>query len=101
MPSTLVLAAVLLLQVSAPAPPSAPGKLRWVPNPTRTTRGWVSDPAQHLWPATVAAIDSIAFALEKETTAELAVVVIDSLDGLEPDDAALLLHRRWGVGKRD
>jgi len=31
----------------------------------------------------------------------MAVVVIDSLDGLEPSDAALLLHRRWGVGKRD
>jgi uncharacterized protein len=30
----------------------------------------------------------------------MAVVVLDSLDGLEPADAALLLHRRWGVGKR-
>jgi uncharacterized protein len=30
----------------------------------------------------------------------MAVVVLDSLDGLEPADAALLLHRRWGVGIR-
>jgi uncharacterized protein len=94
---TLAVAAALLLQ----APAQAPGKLRWVPNPTRTTRGWVSDPARHLRPATVAAIDSVIFALERETSAEMAVVVIDSLDGLEPADAALLLHRRWGVGKRD
>lgn len=93
---TLALAAALLLQQ-----PDAPGKLRWVPNPTKTTRGWVSDPARHLQPATVAAIDSVIFALERETSAELAVVVIDSLDGMEPADAALLLHRRWGVGKRD
>ena len=38
--------------------------------------------------------------LERETSIELAVVVIDSLDGLEPSEAALLLHRKWGVGKQ-
>ena len=99
MSSLLAIAAVLLLQSATPQ--DAPGKRRWVPNPTRTTRGWVADPAHHLRPATVAAIDSVVFALERETSAEMAVVVIDSLDGLEPADAALLLHRRWGVGKRD
>jgi uncharacterized protein len=46
-------------------------------------------------------IDSTIFAFERTTSDEMAVVVIDSLDGLEPADAALLLHRRWGVGKRD
>jgi uncharacterized protein len=46
-------------------------------------------------------IDSTIFALQRTTSDEMAVVVIDSLDGLEPSDAALLLHRRWGVGKRD
>lgn len=89
----LALATLLLLQ--APAP----GKLRWVPNPT--PRGWVSDPAHHLKPETVAAIDSTVLALERETSAEMAVVVLDSLDGLGAQEAALLLHRRWGVGKRD
>jgi uncharacterized protein len=76
-------------------------RLRWVPNPTQTTHGWVSDPAHHLSPETVRRIDSTIFALERTTSDEMAVVVIDSLDGLEPADAALLLHRRWGVGKRD
>lgn len=96
------LAAVLLIQASTPqVEDPAPGRLRWVPNPTRTTGGWVSDPAHHLHAATVARIDSVIFALERETSVEMAVVVIDSLDGLEPADAALLLHRRWGVGKRD
>ena len=76
-------------------------RLRWVPNPTRTTHGWVSDPAHHLAPETVRRIDSTIFALERATSDEMAVVVIDSLDGLEPSDAGLLLHRRWGVGKRD
>jgi uncharacterized protein len=76
-------------------------KLRWVPNPRATGGSWVSDAAGHLSPQSRASIDSTVAALERETSAEIAVVVIDSLDGLEPADAALLLHRRWGVGKRE
>ncbi|MEX2178231.1 MAG: TPM domain-containing protein [Gemmatimonadaceae bacterium] len=74
-------------------------RLSGVANPRTTSGSWVADPGRHLSPATVAAIDSTISALERETTAELAVVVLDSLDGLEPADAAQLLHRRWGVGK--
>ena len=76
-------------------------KLRWVPNPRTSAGSWVADPAQHLRAESRAAMDSTIAALERETSAEIAVVVIDSLDGLEPADAALLLHRRWGVGKRE
>src|SRR6185503_13040525 len=89
-----LLAALMLL-----APQADTNRLAWVPNPRVSSGGWVSDPAHHLRGATVSRLDSIASALERETTAELAVVVIDSLDGLEPADAALALHRRWGVGK--
>lgn len=76
-------------------------RLRWVANPRVTTGSWVADPTAHLADGTRARIDSIASALERETSAEIAVVVIDSLDGLEPGDAALLLQRRWGVGKAE
>src|SRR5881394_2624305 len=89
-----VLALVALL-----AAPKDTGRLGWVPNPRTTSGSWVSDPAHHLRSQTTAAIDSTISLLERETTAEIAVVVIDSLDGLEPQDAALVLHRRWGVGK--
>jgi len=91
------------LSAAAPLQSASPraDRLQWVPNPTLTTHGWVSDPAHHLSQATVRRIDSTIFALERATSDEMAVVVIDSLDGLEPSDAALLLHRRWGVGKRD
>jgi uncharacterized protein len=75
--------------------------LRWVQNPRTTSGSWVADPAGHLSAATRATLDSMISALESETTTEIAVVVIDSLDGLEPSQAALTLHRRWGVGKRD
>ena len=74
-------------------------RLRWVPNP-RPSGSWVSDPANHLAAPTRHALDSIITALVSANGSEMAVVVIDSLDGLEPGAAALLLHRRWGVGKR-
>ena len=78
-------------------------RLRWVPNPRVTSGSWVSDPSHRLAPTTVAKLDSVIDGLHRQTTVEMTVVVLDTLDGLEPNDAALLLHRRWGVGsiKRD
>lgn len=92
------LATALLLQVASSTANDT--RLSWVPNPRETNGSWVADPAHHLSPATVVSIDSVISALERDKSIEMAVVVIDSLDGLEPADAALLLHRRWGVGKR-
>lgn len=89
-----LLAALLFL-----VPQADTGRLGWVPNPRVVNGGWVSDPAHHLRPETLAQLNAIASDLEGSTTAELAIVVIDSLDGLEPAEAALRLHRRWGVGK--
>lgn len=74
-------------------------RLSWVPNPRTSSGGWVSDPANHLKPQTIAAINATISTLEQETSAEIGVAVLDSLDGLQPEAAALLLHRRWGVGK--
>ncbi len=80
--------------------PQQPDRLSWVPNPTRTTGDWISDPAHHLSRATRDSINQILSALETQTSSEMGVAVLDTLDGLEPMEAALLLHRRWGVGKR-
>lgn len=80
---------------------SQPDRLRGVANPRATAGSWVADPARHLQPGTVATLDSMISAIERETSAEIAVVVLDDLEGLEPSQAALLLHRRWGVGKRE
>lgn len=92
------LALLLLLPVAVRAQGDA-NRLTWVPNPRTTKGGWVSDPAGHLRPATLSAINETITALESQTSAEIGVAVLDSLDGLEPGAAALLLHRRWGVGK--
>src|SRR4051812_5355994 len=90
----IALVAALLLVA-----PADTGRLAWVPNPRTTNGSWVSDPKHHLRPQTIATIDSTISRLERETTAEIAVAVLDSLDELEPSQAALQLHRTWGVGK--
>src|SRR3954470_17439771 len=94
---TIAIAATLLHQASPCA--AQKEKLSWVPNP-RETNSWVADPAHRLGKSTVQSIDGVIDALKRDKSIEMAVVVVDSLDGLEPADAALLLHRRWGVGKR-
>ena len=94
----IALAATLLLQ-NAPST-AQDGRLSWVHNPRETNSSWVADPAHHIGKFTVQSIDAIIDKLDREKSIEMAVVVLDSLDGLEPADAALLLHRRWGVGKR-
>ena len=75
-------------------------RLRWVPNPQTSSGSWVVDPAGHLRAETKARIDSIVTTLRAETTAEIGVAVLDSLDDLDPHTAAFTLHRRWGVGER-
>src|SRR5690348_16461010 len=94
----VALDATLLLQATLSTGKS--GRLSWVRNPRETNGSWVADPAHHLAKPTVQSIDGIISALNLEKSIEMAVVVLDSLDGLDPADAALLLHRRWGVGKR-
>ncbi len=93
----LLMALALALQ---PVPKQAE-RLRWVPNPREADGSWVADPARRLRPATVDSLDALIGALERETSSEIAVVVLDSLSGLEPADAALALHRLWGVGKEE
>ncbi len=94
----VAISATLFLQIAQST--TQDGQLSWVRNPRETNGSWVADPAHHLAKITVQSIDGIVDALDREKSIEMAVVVLDSLDGLEPADAALLLHRRWGVGKR-
>jgi uncharacterized protein len=91
---------VLLLASGALEAQQDTGRLRSVPNPQTTNGSWVADPAGHLRSETRARIDSIISALKRETTAEIGVAVLDSLDDLDAHTAAFTLHRRWGVGER-
>ena len=94
-----MLLTTLLTVLSLQATPAQVQRVRWVPNPRTTSGGWVADPSHHLAAATVATLNQEIGALERETSTEIAVVVVDSTSGLTPFDLALALHRAWGVGK--
>lgn len=83
----------LLLQTSAQE------RVAWVPNPRTANGTWVADPSSHLSPAARDSINHLIRLLEAETSSEIAVVVVDSLSGLDRQEFALAIHRAWGVGK--
>ena len=87
-------AAVLLLAAGlAHAPVSAQD----LPAPT----GPVNDFAGILDPADERALQSEVEALERETTAEVAVVTVPSLGGRSVEEYATALFNQWGIGQAD
>ena len=67
------------------------------PRPT----GWVGDFAEVIEEADEQKISELATNLEQETTAELAVLTITSLEGGSIEDYAVRLFEQWGIGKKD
>ena len=61
--------------------------------------GRVNDFANVIDPATEAEIDRQLDQLEKQTSAEIAVATIRSLEGLSSTDYANRLFKQWGVGQ--
>lgn len=46
-------------------------------------------------------LDQLARDVQRETTAQLAIVTVESLEGMTVDDYANELFNRWGIGDRD
>lgn len=63
-------------------------------------RRFVSDPESILSPQAVASIDGKLLALRDSTSAEVAVVVLPTIGPYTPEDFALRVAERWGVGGR-
>ncbi len=61
---------------------------------------FVSNPDGILSPEAEARANELLRGLMRETSAEVACVVVDDIDQ-EPDDFATDLFRRWGLGKKD
>jgi uncharacterized protein len=95
LPTTCIAVAALLIAVQAAAEP-----LWAIPNPRVRDGKWVSDETRGLRVETVSRINSAINDLERSTGAEMAVVVIRSLDGISIEDAAARLFDRWGIGKK-
>ncbi|GIV05392.1 MAG: hypothetical protein KatS3mg016_0967 [Fimbriimonadales bacterium] len=72
-----------------------------VPNPRETDGGWVVDLAGVLNAEQKAQLNHIISSLERETGAEVAVVILRRTQGATPKEYATELFNQWGVGKRD
>ena len=62
--------------------------------------GVVTDLAAVLTPAAKADIESRICEVEQRTTAEVAVAIVPSLDGLTVEDYASRLFQQWGIGQK-
>ena len=69
--------------------------------PKPTNEFFVNDFADVIDEETEKDIMAIGASLYKQTTAQVVVVTVDSLDGYDVDEYALELGREWGVGDED
>ena len=72
-----------------------------IPNPRTRDGTWVTDMPRALRAETVARLNSTIGDLERTNGAEMAVVVVKSLDGLSVEEAAVKLFQLWGIGKKN
>lgn len=62
--------------------------------------GYVNDFAGMLTPEEEARLNSEITAIEKSTTVEIAIVTVDSLQGVSVEEYAVKLFEKWGIGKK-
>lgn len=94
--------AALVLSLAASVAACAAYGVKDIPNVqlADSTR-FVSDPAGVLSPATVAEIDRIIADTRRQTTSEIALVVVDEADTDDLDSFATDLFTLWGIGRKD
>jgi len=63
-------------------------------------QGYVSDFANALSATARAQLTALCTEVDQKTHAQIAVVTVPSLNGLEPEDYALKLASKWGVGPK-
>src|SRR5688572_16259531 len=91
----IALAALIPLLIAA----TGAEPLTSIPNPRTRDGTWVTDMPGMLRAETIARLNSSISDLERTTGAEMAVVVIGSLDGLSIEEAAVQLFDLWDIGK--
>jgi uncharacterized protein len=62
--------------------------------------GYVSDFANALSPTTRTQLNALCTEVDQKTHAQIAVVTVQSLNGMQPEDYALQLATKWGVGPK-
>jgi uncharacterized protein len=71
-----------------------------IPNPRTGNGTWVTDMSGTLRADTIARLNSTIGEFERTNGAEMAVVVIRSLDGLSVEETAVKLFDLWNIGKK-
>jgi uncharacterized protein len=71
-----------------------------IPNPRNRNGTWVTDMPGILRADTIARLNSSISEFERTSGAEMAVVVIKSLDGLSIEEATVKLFELWKIGKK-
>ena len=65
------------------------------------SRLYTSDPDGILSPRAHATIDSLAADLRAKSSSEMAVVIVNSIDGADPEEFATKLFNTWRIGKKE
>ena len=94
--SLIALAALILLLIAG----VGAEPLTSIPNPRTRDGTWVTDVPGTLRADTIARLNSSIGEFERTNGAEMAVVVIQSLDGLSIEEAAVKLFDLWSIGKK-
>ncbi|MCZ8156785.1 MAG: TPM domain-containing protein [Leptospira sp.] len=69
-----------------------------IPNPKISKNSWILDEANIL--SNADEINAIIANYEAETTVEIAVVILPSIESFVPKDFAVALFNEWGIGKK-
>lgn len=75
--------------------------LTTVPNPMKAYGEFISNPDNVLSQAQEDSINAVITNIEKSTTAEIAVVVINSIGESDPNEFANKFFEFWGIGKKN
>lgn len=70
-----------------------------VPDPKKTGSGYVSDPDKILSEEDIAALNQLIRRTEESTSAQIAVVMLNSIGEANPKDFATRLFNLWGIGQ--
>src|ERR1700735_1795285 len=87
---------VLILLICFASGGLTQGQATFPPKPL----GYVSDFANALSPSARAQLEALCTEVDQKTHAQIAVVTVNSLNGIEPEDYALQLATKWGVGPK-
>jgi len=71
-----------------------------IPNTKLVNNSYVSNPDNIISPSAVAVIDSVLGSLERNATAQVAVVAVNSIGDQDIFDFAQALFQHWGIGQK-